>query len=111
MQGEAADHLQTGVRPVNPRKFNRSMRKPSMRFARTGTSVQESAAAFISGGSGTGEGEGGEDEDSGVLPKSRASGRRRDNANASGASSMRYPCVVVWPTARGFCGHVLKLSL
>lgn len=69
VQGTAATRAPASTRPTNPKQFNRSMRKPSMRFARAGSTVRESAAAFISGGSGTGEGGAGdgEIECSGIL--------------------------------------------
>eukprot|EP00903_Cladosiphon_okamuranus_P005971 g5895.t1 len=72
-----------GGRPT----FNKSMRKPSMRFGRAGASIHESAAAFIGQGLQEGDEDAGDDRyrDTGGTPERRPSGQS-ERVSGSGNS-------------------------
>lgn len=83
-------HVSTGS-SNNPKAFNGSMRRPSMRFGRAGTAaILESAQSFISGG-GVAEGdeEGGEGGDAQAAAKGRQSVSQDRRGSGSGKHRAR----------------------
>eukprot|EP00752_Nemacystus_decipiens_P018748 g16809.t1 len=83
------------------RTFNKSMRKPSMRFGRAGASIQESAAAFIGEGVEEGDEEAGDGRGrGGSTSERRPSGqsRRVSSSGNSKSTSHRRPSDSVDPS-------------